>query len=42
MNAKELFGHWNITYEGTGHWFFEKDRKDAYNAEGMLFALGGF
>ena len=21
------------TYEGTGHWFFEKDRKDAYNAK---------
>ena len=20
------------TYPGTGHWFFESDRKDAYNA----------
>jgi len=26
------------TYEGTGHWFFEKDRKDAYNAKAAQLA----
>jgi carboxymethylenebutenolidase len=25
-------------YQGTGHWFFEKDRKDAYNAEAAQLA----
>lgn len=26
------------TYEGTGHWFFEKDRQDAYNAKAARVA----
>ena len=26
------------TYEDTGHWFFEKDRKDAYNAKAAQLA----
>jgi carboxymethylenebutenolidase len=26
------------TYAGTGHWFFEKDRVDAYNAEAARLA----
>jgi carboxymethylenebutenolidase len=26
------------TYEGTGHWFFEKDRRDAYNAPAAKLA----
>ncbi len=26
------------TYEGTGHWFFEKDRKDAYNPKAAQLA----
>ncbi len=25
-------------YEGTAHWFFEKDRKDAYNAQAAQLA----
>jgi carboxymethylenebutenolidase len=25
-------------YEGTGHWFFEKDRKEAYNAQAAQLA----
>jgi len=28
------------TYEGTGHWFFEADRQDAYNANAAQLAWG--